>query len=81
MGTDDLLKAIFDCWEGKKQPYLNGIIEEFANTANVPCADGDATIWDTKLTEPPTGELTRVAKSSGGLDFNHELSSHYTEML
>ena len=68
MGADDLLKAIFDCWEGKKQPYLNGIIEEFANTAHDPCSDGDATIWDTKLTEPPTGELAKLAKSSGGLD-------------
>ena len=68
MGADDLLKALFDCWEGKKQPYLTGIIEEFANTANAPCPDGDATIWDTKLTEPPTSELARMAKSSGGLD-------------
>ena len=68
MGADDLLKALFDCWEGKKQPYLTGIIEEFANTASAPCSEGDVTIWDTKLTEPPTDELARIAKSSGGLD-------------
>ena len=68
MGADDLLKAIFDCWEGKKQPYLTGIIEEFANTAHAPCSERDVTIWDTKLTEQPTGELAKMAKSRGGLD-------------
>ena len=68
MGTDDLLAALFDCWAGKGQPYLNGIMEEFSNTAGAPCVDGDATIWATKLTEPPIHDLAKVAHSSGGLD-------------
>ena len=68
MGTDDLLAALFDCWARKGQPYLNGVMQEYSSTAGAPCADGDATIWDTKLTEPPTNELAKIARSSGGLN-------------
>ena len=65
MGTDDLLRALFDCWAKKEEPYLNGIMEQFSNTADAPCVDGDATIWTTKLTDTPMKELAKFTCSSG----------------
>ena len=62
-GSDELLRAIFKSWSGKKLPYLTGVMDEFFRTEGTPCIDGDATIWSTKLTQPPTNELK--SSSSG----------------
>ena len=65
-GSDDLLRAIFKSWSGKKIPYLTGVMDEFFKSEGTPCINGDATIWSTKLTHPPTNELIKLKPCSSG---------------
>ena len=65
-GSDDLLRAIFKSWSGKKIPYLTGVMDEFFKSEGTPCINGDATIWSTKLTHPPTNELIKLKTCSSG---------------
>ena len=65
-GSDELLRAIFKSWSGKKIPYLTGVMDEFFKSEGTPCIDGDATIWSTKLTHPPTNELIKLKSCSSG---------------
>ena len=51
---DTLLKALFSSWEAKKTPYLKGIIKEFQDTANEPCADNNVdAVFSFKMSDPP----------------------------
>ena len=73
-GSDELLGAIFKSWSGKKIPYLTGVMDEFFKFEGSPCIDGDATIWSTKLTHPPTNELMKLKSNSSGNQISSEAS-------
>ena len=65
----DLLNTLFDCWTKKGNPYLKEIIEEYSNTAELPCVDGDITIWTTRPAKTPLYELKEIASSSNRLEW------------
>jgi hypothetical protein len=52
MEIDALISAVFNCWTSKGNPYLTSIIEEYNNTTNDHCVDGDVTIWTTRPASP-----------------------------
>ena len=74
MEIDALICAVFNCWEIKGNPYLTNIIEEYKNTANDHCVDGDVTIWTTRPASPPVHDLSAIKKVSDMLGEASNLS-------
>ena len=64
MEIDALISAVFNCWTSKGNPYLTSIIEEYNNTTNDHCVDGDVTIWTTRPASPPVHDLLAIKKVS-----------------
>ena len=64
MEIDALISAVFNCWTSKGNPYLTSIIEEYNNTTNDHCVDGDVTIWTTRPASPPAHDLLAIKKVS-----------------
>lgn len=62
MEIDALISTVFNCWSTKANSYLTNIIEEYNNTTNDNCIDGDITIWSTRPTSPPLHDLLAIKK-------------------
>ena len=62
MEIDALICTVFNCWATKGNSYLTNIIEEYNNTANDHCVDGDITIWTTRPASPPLHDLSAIKK-------------------